>query len=112
VAPLAGPATIDGVNKAWLNIIRGPGCDEVAMYSGIPSGTISVSSPDWVQRAAARGYRATVAYVDKLIGKVLDALVQAKMNENTHIVLLGDHGFHLGDKVRPSPKNVYCTTFI
>lgn len=43
------------------------------------------------------GYYASVSYSDALVGKVLDALEAEGLSENTVVVLLGDHGFMLGD---------------
>jgi len=41
------------------------------------------------------GYAACVSYVDAQIGKVLDELQALGLEENTIIVLLGDHGYNL-----------------
>lgn len=45
-----------------------------------------------------RAYLATTAYVDALVGDVLEALNASEYAENTIIVLWGDHGWHLGEK--------------
>ena len=50
-----------------------------------------------LQRDLIHGYYASVAYVDRQIGKVLSALDELELDENTIVVLWGDHGFHLGD---------------
>jgi len=49
------------------------------------------------QRELIHGYMACVSYVDAQIGKLLDALKEKKIVDNTVIVLWGDHGYHLGD---------------
>lgn len=49
------------------------------------------------QKELIHGYYACVSYIDVQIGKVIDALKQNGLYENTVIVLLGDHGWHLGD---------------
>jgi len=49
---------------------------------------------------AARAYMACISYVDDCIGLVLDALENSKYKDNTIIVLLGDHGWFLGEKMR------------
>ena len=51
-------------------------------------------------REAARAYMACISYVDDCIGLVLDALEKSKYKDNTIIVLLGDHGWFLGEKLR------------
>lgn len=43
------------------------------------------------------GYAAATSYVDACIGRVLDALEQTGLDENTVVVLWGDHGWKLGD---------------
>ena len=43
------------------------------------------------------GYYASTSFVDRQIGKVTAALDQLGLDENTIVVLWGDHGFHLGD---------------
>jgi iduronate 2-sulfatase len=43
------------------------------------------------------GYYASTSYVDAQIGKVTAALGDLGLDENTIVVLWGDHGFHLGD---------------
>jgi arylsulfatase A-like enzyme len=52
----------------------------------------------WKQ--VVQGYLASVAYVDAQIGLLLDALEKSPQKNNTIVVLLGDHGWHLGEKER------------
>ncbi len=57
------------------------------------------TQPDdfYFQKEAKHGYYACLSYVDAQIGKVLDALEQLGLADNTIVVLLGDHGWHLGE---------------
>jgi len=48
-------------------------------------------------REARHAYYACVSYVDAQIGRVLDALEDLGLSQNTIIVLWGDHGWHLGE---------------
>ncbi len=48
-------------------------------------------------RKLKHAYFASVSYVDAQIGKVLDRLKELGLEENTIIVVWGDHGWHLGD---------------
>ena len=53
-------------------------------------------TPQQVREAIA-AYYACVSFVDDNVGMILDALDEAGLAENTIVVFLGDHGFHLGD---------------
>ena len=44
-----------------------------------------------------RAYLATVSYIDAQIGRMLAALEEAGLKDNTIIMLWSDHGWHLGD---------------
>lgn len=67
---------------------------ELRVRDGVPdSGVIS----DSLSTHLIHGYYACVSYVDAQIGKILDELKRLQMNQNTIIVLWGDHGWHLGD---------------
>lgn len=46
-----------------------------------------------------RSYLASVSFVDSQVGRVLDALKANGLEENTIVVLWGDHGWHLGEKL-------------
>lgn len=45
-----------------------------------------------------RAYLACVSFADNQVGRVLDALKQANLSDNTIIVLWSDHAWHLGEK--------------
>ena len=45
-----------------------------------------------------RAYLASVSYVDTQIGRLLKKLNESGLEENTVVVLLSDHGYHLFDK--------------
>lgn len=57
----------------------------------------------WLQRAGqwrplVRSYLASVSFVDSQVGRVLQALESSGQAKNTLVVLLSDHGYHLGEK--------------
>lgn len=62
-------------------------------YNNIPKGKL----PTAMQRELIHGYYACVSYIDTQVGKLLEALDELQLDENTIIVLWGDHGWHLGD---------------
>ncbi|MDA9597261.1 sulfatase [Flavobacteriaceae bacterium] len=51
-------------------------------------------------RKLIHGYYASISYVDNLIGKLLRELKSLEMDQNTIIVLWGDHGWHLGNDLK------------
>lgn len=67
---------------------------EINAYEGIPEFS---PIPDETARTLIHGYYACVSYIDTQIGKILDELEKQGLRDNTIIVFLGDHGFHLGE---------------
>ena len=49
------------------------------------------------QKKAVGGYYASVAYMDRQVGKVLDALTRAGLDDKTIVIFTSDHGYHLGE---------------
>jgi len=49
-------------------------------------------------KKAIQGYLASVSFSDANMGRVLEALKKSPYRDNTMVVLLSDHGFHLGEK--------------
>lgn len=49
-------------------------------------------------KEGVRAYLATTAYADAQIGRVMDALEKSAYRDTTIVMLMSDHGFHLGEK--------------
>ncbi|MEX2025763.1 MAG: sulfatase, partial [Pirellulaceae bacterium] len=49
------------------------------------------------QKKAVAGYYAAVTYMDAQVGKVLGALKDAGLEEQTIVIFTSDHGYHLGE---------------
>ncbi len=49
------------------------------------------------EKKAVAAYYASVAYMDKQVGKVLNALKEEGLEDNTIVIFTSDHGFHLGE---------------
>lgn len=52
---------------------------------------------DDLSKTLLHAYYASTSYVDALIGKLISALDEAGVRDNTIIVVWGDHGWHLGE---------------
>jgi arylsulfatase A-like enzyme len=53
--------------------------------------------PDDTARLLKHGYYASVSYVDACLGRLMDALEEIGLAENTIVVVWGDHGWKLGE---------------
>ncbi len=67
---------------------------ELRQYKDMPdAGPVD----DETARTLIHAYHAATSYMDAQLGKVLAALQESGLANNTIIVLWGDHGWHLGD---------------
>ena len=57
-----------------------------------------INSVDNAHLELVHAYLSAITFVDEQVGKVLDALEENGLADNTVIVLWGDHGQHLGEK--------------
>lgn len=71
--------------------------DEIDQYTPVPTTVTDAPFADSLARKLIHGYYASTSYVDAQIGKVLDALYALNLDENTIVVLWGDHGYMLGE---------------
>ena len=55
---------------------------------------------DGMWKKAIRAYLACITYADTEVGRLLDALDASPHRDNTIVILLGDHGWYLGEKHR------------
>lgn len=67
---------------------------ELRSYHGVPQ---AGDVPEEMVKELIHGYYACVSYVDAQLGKILKALDETGLAENTIVVLIGDHGWNLGD---------------
>ena len=73
----------------------GHGSGEIRRYTDQPNhGPISEEN----RRRMLHAYRACTSFTDAQVGKVLDALQRFGLDDNSIVVLFGDHGYHLGEK--------------
>ena len=67
---------------------------ELRMYGGIPKeGDVS----DELTKTLIHAYYSTVTYMDAQVGRVMQALDDMDLRENTMVVFMSDHGYKLGE---------------
>merc|ERR1712110_412648 len=67
--------------------------------SGIPDiGTKpNVTYPDDKKRELRRAYYAAISFMDHQVGRVMRAIEEAGLADNTVVMFVGDHGLHVGE---------------
>lgn len=63
-------------------------------YGGMPK---RGNMPDDLSRKLIHGYYACVSYTDAQVGRLLDELDRLGLRDNTIVILMGDHGWQLGE---------------
>lgn len=53
--------------------------------------------PDETRRQAIAAYYAATAFMDTQVGRLLDTLDDLKLWDNTIVIFISDHGYHLGE---------------
>jgi arylsulfatase A-like enzyme len=56
-----------------------------------------IDLPDSLAVSAIQAYLATISFLDAQVGRVLDALEQNGLKDNTIVVFTSDHGYHMGE---------------
>ncbi len=83
-----------------FNPARPDGAPELAFHDGREIRGIPPNQVTFTAAHAAEirhGYFANISYLDAQLGRVLDALDASGQAQNTVIVFVGDHGYHLGE---------------
>lgn len=73
---------------------------EIAQYFPVPTNDEYDGEEPYseeLKRNLIHGYYASTTFADTQIGKVLNELEEQGLDDNTIVVLWGDHGFHLGE---------------
>ena len=63
----------------------------------IPNNNEFASFTDKERREFKRAYQACVSFADAQLGRVLEAMDRLRLWDNTIVILIGDHGYHLGE---------------
>jgi iduronate 2-sulfatase len=84
------------------------GVQESKSYSGFVLSGDNLAPVPKVHERYLHAYHASCSYVDELLGKVVGTLREyPALADNTIIVFLSDHGFHLGEHEFYAKKTVY-----
>lgn len=92
--PLPGEEAVHPENAPPYAVKYG---DEIDQYTPVPAKVTDEPFADSLARKLIHGYYASTSYVDAQIGKVLEGLHTLGLDENTIVVLWGDHGYMLGE---------------
>ena len=66
------------------------------LHNGLSDHEYIVAHDEW--DATIRAYHASIAFVDRQIGRFLDSLKKNPRGRETYVMLVSDHGWHLGEK--------------
>ena len=66
------------------------------VYRGDPTHETVVKGEFW--HSLVQAYLASISFADHCVGMMLDDLERGPNQDNTIVILLSDHGFHLGEK--------------
>ena len=63
----------------------------------IPNKTDFATFTDRERREFKRAYQACVSFADSQFGRIMQAMDRLKLWDNTIVIVIGDHGYHLGE---------------
>ncbi len=92
IIPEIDPYDLDDIEKSFSNL-------RSVNYEVIDSLNL--------KREVVRGYLAAINYADEALGVLLGGLENSRHSSNTIVVIIGDHGWHLGEKLRYKKRTLW-----
>ncbi len=97
--PYVAPKSYFGLYPLERILLDGGPADD---RDDIPALALTVEPPNYnlsedLQRQAIEAYAASISFMDAQVGRLLDALDRLKLTDNTVVVFMSDHGYHLGE---------------
>lgn len=93
------------LKEVLLGAMRGDDMEDLPAIAKRIASRVSFTAPAaWVRESEGRlrmltqAYLACTSAMDDSLGEVIDALDKSDMADNTWIIVLSDHGWHLGEK--------------
>ncbi|GAA4238008.1 sulfatase [Postechiella marina] len=100
------------LNKLEAPKVNEKDLDDILNKKGLPEFK-ATDEYKWVkkhglEKEATRAYLASISFADACLGMVLDALEKSGHADNTIVMLWGDHGWHLGEKMRYKKSTLWA----
>lgn len=90
-------------DEILLPIVRGEDREDIPHYAWYLHWSLPEPRLAWLKmhhqwKPMVRSYLASVSFADMLVGRILDVLQEEGLEDETIVVLLSDHGYHMGTK--------------
>lgn len=92
---------IPEVPEGYLDTIPMPAQKTVTAFKN------QIDLPEETARKAIHAYYATISFMDAQVGRLLDALDELGIADNTIILFSSDHGYHMGEHGHYQKKTLF-----
>lgn len=83
--------------ESATKLAREPADRSPQVRHAIPSSEEFAAFTDQERREFKRAYHACVSFTDAQLGRIFAAMDRLKLWDNTIVIVIGDHGYHLGE---------------
>ncbi len=92
---------IPEVPEGYLDTIPKPAQKTVTAFKN------QINLPEDTARKAIHAYYATISFMDAQVGRLLDALDELGLADNTIVLFSSDHGYHMGEHGHYQKKTLF-----